>query len=208
MFNLEQAIASWRQQLLAAGIKTPVPLDELECHLREEIEHPVQSGVAIPQAFEAAVQRIGQARALETEFSKLGGAIEWKQMRRIITILGGLFGILFGFAMIWPQLGMLHRTGVIPDLHALLAGIVIVVAAGSVTFYNIRRHTEPRGRILVGICVVAVGGLCSVVNASTLFELKPTEMLWWPPVVGLVIFFFGWCLYFNRILPVQPTLEA
>ena len=37
MFGLEQAIADWRQQMLAAGIKTPVPLEELEIHLREDI---------------------------------------------------------------------------------------------------------------------------------------------------------------------------
>ena len=37
MFNLEQAIAEWRQQMLATGIQTPVPLEELEIHLREEI---------------------------------------------------------------------------------------------------------------------------------------------------------------------------
>ncbi len=28
MFILEQAIAEWRKQMLAAGIKTPVPLKE------------------------------------------------------------------------------------------------------------------------------------------------------------------------------------
>ena len=38
MFDLEQSIADWRRQMLAAGIKTPVPLEELESHLREEIE--------------------------------------------------------------------------------------------------------------------------------------------------------------------------
>ena len=38
MFDLEQAIAEWRKQMLAAGIKAPVPLDELESHLREEVE--------------------------------------------------------------------------------------------------------------------------------------------------------------------------
>ena len=30
MFDLEQAIAGWRRQMQAAGIKTPVPLEELE----------------------------------------------------------------------------------------------------------------------------------------------------------------------------------
>ena len=32
MFDLEQAIADWRRQMLAAGIKTPVPLEELKSH--------------------------------------------------------------------------------------------------------------------------------------------------------------------------------
>ncbi|MGO8763935.1 MAG: hypothetical protein ACLQSR_02225 [Limisphaerales bacterium] len=38
MFNIEEAIAEWRRQMLAAGIEAPVPLEELENHLREEIE--------------------------------------------------------------------------------------------------------------------------------------------------------------------------
>ncbi|HEY5041998.1 MAG TPA: hypothetical protein VIK53_08340 [Verrucomicrobiae bacterium] len=52
MFNLEQSIADWRQQMLAAGIETPVPLDELEIHLREEIERQMKSGSDKQQAFE------------------------------------------------------------------------------------------------------------------------------------------------------------
>jgi hypothetical protein len=38
MFSLEQSIAEWRTQMLAAGIKTPTLLEELENHLRDEIE--------------------------------------------------------------------------------------------------------------------------------------------------------------------------
>jgi len=37
MFDLEQSISDWRRQMLAAGIWTPVPLDELETHLRTDI---------------------------------------------------------------------------------------------------------------------------------------------------------------------------
>ncbi len=44
MFNLEQAIADWRRQMLAVGIKTPVPLEELEIHLRDEIEELGEDG--------------------------------------------------------------------------------------------------------------------------------------------------------------------
>ena len=43
MFNLETAVAEWRQELLAAGIKAPEPLEELESHLREEIDGQLAS---------------------------------------------------------------------------------------------------------------------------------------------------------------------
>ena len=73
MFNLETAITEWRRQMVAAGIKTPVPLEELESHLRDDIEQQMGSGVTDQQAFEAAVGRIGQADALDGEFKKADG---------------------------------------------------------------------------------------------------------------------------------------
>ncbi|HSY42624.1 MAG TPA: hypothetical protein VK811_01860, partial [Candidatus Acidoferrum sp.] len=69
MFNLEQSIMEWRQQMLATGIKTSA-LDELESHLREEIEQQVRLGVHGQRAFDTAIQKIGPARELKTEFSK------------------------------------------------------------------------------------------------------------------------------------------
>ena len=56
--------------MLAAGIKTPVPLEELEIHLREEIERQMMAGAGERLAFEDSVQRIGRADALDTEFKK------------------------------------------------------------------------------------------------------------------------------------------
>jgi len=73
MFDLEQSIAEWRRQMLAAGIKTPVPLEELEIHLREDMEAQAQSGLNAQQAFENSVQRIGQADELKREFRKTCG---------------------------------------------------------------------------------------------------------------------------------------
>ena len=73
MFDLEKAIADWRKQMLSAGIKTPVPLEELEIHLREEIERQMKSGLNEAEAFNSAVRQIGQASALKSEFAKAGG---------------------------------------------------------------------------------------------------------------------------------------
>jgi hypothetical protein len=70
MFELEQSIADWRKQMLAAGIKTPVPLEELEIHLREEIEQQMKSGQNEQQAFEIAARQIGHADELQNEFGE------------------------------------------------------------------------------------------------------------------------------------------
>jgi hypothetical protein len=71
MFNLEQSIAAWRRQMLAAGIKPPAPLDELESHLREDIGSLNSAGMPLAEAFQLAVSRIGGPASLRTEFNKL-----------------------------------------------------------------------------------------------------------------------------------------
>jgi hypothetical protein len=70
MFHLEQAIADWRQQMLAAGIES-VPLEELEAHLREEIEQQIKRGVREQHAFEFSLSQLGQAGPLKMEFQKI-----------------------------------------------------------------------------------------------------------------------------------------
>jgi hypothetical protein len=70
MFDLEKQIAAWRKQMLAAGIQSPVPLDELEIHLREEIEQQTKSGTSERQAFNLATQNMGHPNTLKQEFRR------------------------------------------------------------------------------------------------------------------------------------------
>ena len=77
MFDLEQAITNWRKQMLAAGIKTSATLEELEIHLREEIERQIQSGLDKQGAFNFAVQKIGPASLLKMEFQRAGSLSGW-----------------------------------------------------------------------------------------------------------------------------------
>jgi hypothetical protein len=74
MFDLEQSIGDWRKRMLAAGIKTPVPLEELEIHLREEIERQMKLGANTTDAFGIATQKIGNANALQNEFKKVAAS--------------------------------------------------------------------------------------------------------------------------------------
>jgi hypothetical protein len=94
MFTLEKSITEWREQMLTAGVKAPVPLDELEFHLREDIEQLVKSGRSESEAFQSAVQKIGQARVVHGEFKKIDpliGATKWKLMEICFVIMASVF---------------------------------------------------------------------------------------------------------------------
>ena len=107
MFDLEQSISDWRWQMLAAGIKTPVPLEELEIHLREDIAQQRQSGLNEQKAFEVSIQRIGQPQAIQREFKK----VETKQMKRILIISAGVVGVLAGMAFVMPAVAQYRHEG-------------------------------------------------------------------------------------------------
>src|ERR1035438_9988179 len=102
MFDLEQSITEWRQQMLAAGIKTPVPLEELEIHLREEIGRRMKTGVDESRAFKIAAQQIGPPDALKREFKNVLEVEKSKHISRrfsqsvfVISAFASLFFFLF-----------------------------------------------------------------------------------------------------------------
>jgi hypothetical protein len=138
MFDPEQAIAEWRRQMLAAGIETPVPLEELECHLREDVERQVRSGVDAPKAFEAAVQQIGLPDALNREFEKS----ERTLMTKILIILLGIFGVLVGTGLILPALAKYKEQGAMVHdaVMGLLLGIPIVLIGLGTAFYGFKKR--------------------------------------------------------------------
>ncbi len=94
MFNQEQAIAAWRRQMQAAGIKTPATLDELESHLRDDLEQQMKAGLGAQQAFEAAAGRMGRPEALKAEFAEtrrtpktLGKIMGWTSAALMLFIM-------------------------------------------------------------------------------------------------------------------------
>lgn len=72
--------------MLAAGIKLE-SLDELESHLREEIEQQMRTGCSAQFAFDIAVSQIGLPAPLKEEFTKSGEA-RWAIVEKLKTILG------------------------------------------------------------------------------------------------------------------------
>src|SRR5258706_6996003 len=70
MFDLESQIRGWRSELAAAMGNVPEPLDELESHLRDDIDRRIQLGADAQSAFEAARAQLGEAARLAQEFAK------------------------------------------------------------------------------------------------------------------------------------------
>lgn len=94
-FNLERTIEDWKRQLAAGGIKGPQILNELESHLREDIERQTREGVEAQTAFQVAVKRIGTSKVLRREFEKING---WRKLahKLMLVIALGLL-IIFSF---------------------------------------------------------------------------------------------------------------
>ena len=138
MFNLEQSIADWRRQMFAAGIKTPVLLEELEIHLREEIEQQLKSGLNEQKAFEISVQQVGQPKTLESEFKKS----ERNIMKRIAIIASGIFGILFGPGLILPALAKHSNLGIwnYEIIWPIVLGAIITLGGMGTTIYGFKKR--------------------------------------------------------------------
>jgi hypothetical protein len=141
MFNLEHSIAEWRRQMLAAGIKTPVPLEELEIHLREDVEQRLQAGLGERQAFETAARQIGRAQLIENEFNKIGETTMKERWKRFVIIGNGIGNILIGFALILPALAQYRHEGAMTNesIVTLIIGSFLTLGGGSTALCGLPR---------------------------------------------------------------------
>jgi hypothetical protein len=128
MFDLEARIQQWRRRLADALAGRTEAVDELEGHLREEVQRLIEAGRPPEQAWEAALARLGSPEQLAAEFGKVAPPrpAPWLPARVVLLALAGLAILLAGVVLAWLQSG---RMG------ALLACHVFTVVAGySATF--------------------------------------------------------------------------
>jgi leader peptidase (prepilin peptidase)/N-methyltransferase len=121
MFNLEQAIADWRRRICSGGIQSTEVLDELESHLREEVERRIKSGLSGQQAFATAADQIGRPEALKTEFAK---ACHRPLLPRIaMSLMSALMAA--AFLSCWFQFG---RSPAVASVYCVVLGGLIVAS--------------------------------------------------------------------------------
>jgi hypothetical protein len=158
MFDLDRAIAEWRREMRAAGIKTPMPLDELESHVREEFERQMKSEPSEQEVFDSAVKKIGQAHALKLEFKKIAAPIE----TQFVKLAGIACGATAGLFSLWILFNLLVIHEV--NLAARMLGLVAVTSIllswrhGEKLLPTIHRQWV---RAVLGVlcCLASVGGM-------------------------------------------------
>jgi len=140
MFNLDHAIGEWRQQMHAAGIKTPDVLDELENHLREDIERRTQAGGDPKRMFELAAAQLGEPGALKMELDGAQKA-ERKNMKRGLMIGGGIIGVMVGMALVMPAMAQYRQMGAMRNEEPwlFLIGSLLTLAGCFATFRSFKK---------------------------------------------------------------------
>jgi hypothetical protein len=218
MFDLEQSIAEWRKKMLAAGIKSPVPLEELEVHLREEIEAQVHSGKNEQQAFEATVLHIGQGQELQTEFSK-----EWEwpdillrnmSIREKMVLFVWIAFCVLEFAGVYEK----HIHSSAPLLvYALLiiSSAIIAIAAymGSIFWRVFLLNTTKRIRSIIEVIVtlgsflILIPMILSVTRPSSHFR-EWMHILYVPFYFNVLTGVFLTHISLRLRLPTEPKKAA
>lgn len=190
--------------MLASGIKSPVPLEELEIHLREEIARQMELGINERHAFEISAVQIGEAALLKNEFKKIETV---RNMKKLIMILLALFCMVFGLSTLLPQLGQWSRTGVLRSPTFLAMGAIMVIMAGITVFYGLRTYRETRGRRLISLAIIAAG-IFYVMPLILEFFQPDAHLNNWMFVIflaGASVLFFGSCFNLNKRMPAQPA---
>jgi hypothetical protein len=155
MFNLELSIADWRKKMLAAGIKTPVPLEELESHLRDEIERQTQSGRSEAEAFKSAIQKIGPMHSIQNEFEKVEANAEecrWKKGRNALVTCLSLASVIFGGTVLLNEMTFGQRMAGL----AAVATMVLLAGVGRLSYRIFPAIPDRRNRVAI---IVISGGV-------------------------------------------------
>lgn len=79
-FDIEEKISNWKAYLNSQGSFLPDDLEELETHLRDEIEALRKSGLDGEEAYFIGIKRLGKTDSLSREFYKINAQSLWKHL--------------------------------------------------------------------------------------------------------------------------------
>ena len=136
MFDLNEQIIKWRSNLAQSQTLGSSDIDELESHLREEIENLTSLKLSDEEAFWIANHRLGSTDSLAGEYAKINrSSIFRRRLSLIITgilayLLATYFAIAASKGCIW-----LAATGGIRGYELGIIGFVSQILTLVATFF-------------------------------------------------------------------------
>ena len=194
--------------MLVTGIKSPVPLDELEEHLRDEAQARIRSGWSEQRAFEFAIGQIGNGNLLQAEFNK-NVMLKRNKMKQRLSILAALFGTVFGGALVLPALGRWHHQGILV-LWPMVLGCALILLGGCVAINGVRRYRGAQGRKWIASGILAAGAFYMVPLVQSCF-FQSVDTASWVFCIFLAlasILFYGTCFHLNGACPQDLKIDG
>ncbi len=185
MFDLEAQIRSWSDHLRARGNLTENDINELENHLRDEIDDLTTVGLATDEAFLISVKRLGNVDAIAHEFAKVNTEKLWRQFlldpfdlktrvqnRRDI-VLVVLFALLAGTMIKIPEFFGINLQDQSSELF-YVKNMSLFVLPFIAAFFLIKRQADLKTwLVIMGIFAVAA----SIINLYPSFSPHHTAYL-------------------------------
>jgi hypothetical protein len=156
MFDLNKAINSWRMNLSEKQTCAKSDIDEMETHLREEIESLTASKLSEQEAFLVATHRLGDPDTLADEFAKVNTSILWR--RRLFWMVAGILSYIAAAYITRSASTCFVVMAWFAGFNGYSLGIVDVVSqvvfflAVIFVFYRIVRRRDTQGELF---CKVA-----------------------------------------------------
>jgi hypothetical protein len=140
----EQLIAQWRRNLAETTGCTKEVLDELESHLRDDVQQFMQAGHSEEQALALAASRLGHPRVLAAEFAKITGPASWLPARLATFAAVAVAALLVGYLLGRHQDGRFElllavHVGAITIgyTYSLLAGTLVICYVAARAFRDL-----------------------------------------------------------------------
>ena len=213
LVDSESAVASWRAYIVSRGSVSQADADELEDHLRTQIDDLRAAGLDADEAVLIAVKRMGRQDQIADEYARENSRRLWKQLvmggsSRTRRVDGGV--IMIGFAVLAAVLAKLPDLLGASIVPAILLGGVLALAtlAGFIAWCArpLRNQAVAAG---IGFAILAVlaGAYPFEAKSDTMivFGLHVPVILWL--LVGLVYTGAGWRSNARRMDFVRFTGE-
>lgn len=192
MFDLQREISLWRRAVGSREAIGTEDAQELEDHLRDEVENLQAKGLTTEEAFLIACKRLGEARALSGEFKKVGGLVwkTWSVDRREAAVAAGMAGLAGLLALLptWFGWSLFESTDSRALSYLRWGGFFFIVPLTLFFFFQRRSSRATMattiGGLAAGALVISLYPLESPYQTAVLSILHLPFLLWYAVLVA------------------------